>query len=480
MLFLTHMTKERIPIRIEGNNSLQGMLSENSGVEGVSTMPLGSEAQRFLDRAVVEPQTARLGEVVVKNDIKSTIGPFFILPEYRIQYTGVVTEALGDLYAEYNRSFRTLVAANREWSTDYQFCMTPDGTPINSWVQIDMVGLPKRFLEASANLSEADVREALRGKIFEIENSLAMYQLLENIFSKGQQDTLFKRKFRASLDELREKHGRQIALMAVTDQKHQAMKESEFGKRAEEPLTDEEVMQLSGFDRFFGPEEFQKYLAENEGECDYLLYARTSDPVAKLRKPSTKVEIPLLEDDRTRRIIKANAITFNVDNPAWESGSPERINDTKAYLEAMGMAYGAGSYEDLNSPEFREYLKSQGIDPFKVESGDARLRAKPMQGAYGCYGHVRGRILEGDFRKDVKRNMRERGPYVIQPEMPTPTIINATDGRAYTYIDRVFFSTDGQNYRYMGGFRSLMPLDSNEAKQGRIHGNGSTVWAEIT
>ena len=75
--------------------------------------------------------------------------------------------------------------------------------------------------------------------------------------------------------------------------------------------------------------------------------------------------------------------------------------------------------------------------------------------------------------------MRERGPYVIQPEMATPIIVNETDGAKYTYFDRVFLSTDGQNYRLMGGFRSLMLTTSVEVRNGRNHGSKDTVWAEI-
>lgn len=461
---------------------MRSIESEPINVETAKLAPKTNiEAKRLLDLSVAEKQSAPLGKVFVRTDIKSSLGPFPVLPEYRIQYPEAIIKALGNLHAEYNQAFRPLVAVNREWDTDYQYCMTPDGTPINRWVQIDMVGLPDEFLGKATSFSEEELRKALRGKIFEIENSLAMYQLLENLFSNGQQDTLFNRQFRASLDDLRQRYGKPITLLAVTDQKYQAMKESEFGKVAQEPLTDAEVMGLSGFDRFFSPEEFKKYLEENGGKCDYLLYARTSDPVAKLRKPNTIVENPLLEHDDARRIIKANSLTFNVDNPSWVTGDIKRINDTKEYMPLMGMAYAVYSVEDLFSPGFAEYLRLQEVDPVKIKSGEVVLRAKPMKGAYGGYGHLRGTLIDREFRRKLwKDGLRDRGPYVVQPEMQTPVIINESDGATYTYIERVFLSTNGQDYSYMGGFRSLMPLDSIEAKNGRNHGSKYTVYSEIS
>jgi len=185
-----------------------------------------------------------------------------------------------------------------------------------------------------------------------------MYSLLEYFFSDGTQDTLFKRQFRAGLDDIRQKYGRPIALLAVTDQKYQAMRETEFGKMRGAPLTDDEVREYSGFDKFFSPEEFKKYLVENGGQSDYLLYVRSSDPVAKMKRPDLVIDEELLADDNLRRIIKANALTFNIDNPNLPIGDSRRINDTKEYLGAMGMAFPVYYGEDLTSPEFNNYLRS--------------------------------------------------------------------------------------------------------------------------
>lgn len=435
----------------------------------------GLDFKEFVEKS----QQTNLGEIQAREDIHSTLSPFLYSREYKSHYPKTVTNALENLFAEYNRAFIPLVSSNRESETDYQFATSELGTPINYFVQVDMVGLPDEYLRMASSLNEVLVREVLRRNIFEIENSMAMYGLLQGIFSNNEGESLFRNRFRASLDEIRQKHNMPIGLLAVTDQKHQALREIEFGKQEDEVLTDDEVRSISGFDKLFGPGEFLRYLEQNGGKCDYLLYARTSDPVFKLRKPDTKVDVPLLENVRTRRIIKANAITFNVDDPL-EFMPPKRINDTKAYLPLMGMGFEISDLIDFNSSDFREYLIKQGIDPDKVVNGEASLRAKPLQGTYGCYGHVRGRLTSGDFRKELRRNLFQRGNYVIQPEMPIPTLINSHDGTEYVFIDRNFLFTDGVNKPvFLGGFRSLMPADSNEAKNGRVHGSSANVVAEI-
>ncbi len=442
-----------------------------------------------------------LGNIVERRDIKSSMGAFQTLPEYKTIYPQAITRALGELCDEYSSMFVPLVEANREWDSDYRYCMLC-ATPISFAVQIDMVGLPQTFLDATASMPVAAIREILRDKIFEIENSLAWYQFLEKIFSKGQENSFFKNRYRAYLANLREMFGMPIALLAVTDQKHRAIRELEFGKGNGEPMSDAEVFDLSGFDRLFGPTEFRQHVEENRSECQYLLYARTSDPIAKLKNPALVVENSLLSDHGMRRIIKAHALTLNIDAPEMQYA--KRINDTKEYMPMMGMAFPVHSEENLFSSEFvahllakkpyadfngagrlaskfARYLQSREIDPRKVESGEISLRAKPLKGTYGCYGHITGKMPNTEFRKELRKELRKRGAYVLQPEMETPVIVNETDGRAYTYIDRNFFSSaNGRQSEFLGGFRTLMPLDSIEAKEGRIHGNGSTVYAEIT
>jgi hypothetical protein len=451
------------------------------------------QARRFLAEQLAVPEVVDLGPVTTRTDIASSIGPFLQAPDYTTQYPEVVTGAISELYAEYNQAFTPLVADNAEWDTDYQYTRSgPGSTAVNRWVQIDMVGLPTGFLAHADELDQAVVRETLRGSIFEIENSLANYQLLQRIHARDGQDTAFNRHFRESLDEVRRTYGKKIALLAVTDEKYDAIKATEFGVAAEAPLSDEAVMRLSGFDRFFSPAAFRQHMEETGGDSEYLLYVRSSDPVDKLRKPDTVVDTTLLEDDFMRRVIKANALTLNIDRPDLPLGDGAKINDTKAYMIPMGMAYRADAPEDVYSveqsgvsvitlnSEFQDYLLGQGVDPEAVHSGQLQFHAKPMQAAYGCYGHVSVRTHKRNDRRKLQAGMRERGPYVVQPTIPTPTIRDANGGDSYLFIDRNFFRTDGSAYQFMGGFRSLMPIESTEAQKGRVHGNKASVWAEIT
>jgi hypothetical protein len=452
------------------------------------------EARAALDEHIVTAEIAELGIIATRTDIESTIGPFHHAPHYQTRYPQVVVDAIGDLYREYNGVFSDLVAANTEWPTDYQYARRgPRRAPINGWVQIDMVGLPQGFLDRAEEFDREVTREALRPRIFEIENSLANYQLLGRIHAHPDRGSCFDRQFRQSLDEVRQATGKQVALLATTDEKYEAIKASEFGKSEAEPVSADEVRRLSGFDRFFDPTEFLEYVRQTGDELDYVLYVRSSDPIAKLREPGMVVETPLLEDDETRRIIRAHAVTLNIDRPDLPLDSEQKINDTKAYMLAMEMARRVDRVDDVYvvgegdsavvtvHPELEAYLRAQGMMSGGDESSGnlARSHAKPMQAAYGCYGHVTLQAYNKSERRRLKTGLQQRGPYVVQPEIVTPVITNASDGQSYTYIDRNFFSTDGTTYRFMGGFRSLMPISSAEAEKGRVHGNSDLVWAEI-
>ncbi|MCD5409427.1 MAG: hypothetical protein LRZ87_01485 [Methanocellales archaeon] len=411
------------------------------------------------------------------SEIKSSLGPFYIMADYKIRYPANICRALGEIYAEYNRAFGVLVEANREWPEDYQYAIGQNGVSCNFAVQIDIAGLDDEFLQMAIGMSKETVLKELRRKIFEIENSIAMYQLLERLFTAEAEESLFKRGWRTALDELRHKHGKPIALLAVTDQKYQAMRESEFGKHDGEELSDAEVFELSGFDKFFSPKDFRTHLSAHGDECEYLVFVRSSDPVSKLRNPAVVVEQPLLADLQTRRIIKANAITFNVDNPEWPIDDHRRINDTKWYMPTLGIAFPLTKEADMDSKEFASYLESIAINPEEVKRGQQALRFKPAQGTYGCYGHLRGVLTKRKLRSELRRELLRRGPYMVQPEMEMSTITN--EGKEYTYIDRIFFAYTGGAPTFIGGFRSLIPLDSPEAKAGRNHGSKYTVWAEI-
>jgi len=447
-----------------------------------------------LDQNAARTGASRIRE---RTHIQSSLAPFYTVDETTI-YPSSVLRALQALIDEYNDAFMPLVRANREWVTDYRYCIV-DGRPVNWVVQIDMNGMTADFLDKAATMKAEEVREILRPQIFEIENSIAMYQFLARIFERNN-TSFFRTNFCAVLNGLRQRFGKQIALLAVTQEKFDAMRLCEFGKSKGEVLSDEEVKRLSGFDHFFGPNDFRDHIRDT-GSCEYLLYARTSDPIEKLKDPKYVVDHPLLGDERIRRIIKEHTLTFSVDDPLWPVGDIRRINDTKRYQLPMGMAFEIAHEADLFSPaladhlragkphsEFKgeqlsskleAYLGSVGIDPADVISSTQAVRCKPIQGAYGCYGHLTGFIPERDFRYRLRRNLGRMGNYILQPEMITPILQNAVSGERYAYIDRNFFGDIGGGMQFLGGFRAMMPIDSNEAKSNRIHGNRESVWGEI-
>lgn len=422
----------------------------------------------FSDRTRTEVEM----RVVERMDIRSSEAPFSIASGHKVGYPDTVKAALGILYARYNAAFNPLVRANREWQHDYRHAVGCDGTSINFCIQVDMTGLTEEFLHEAAGMPEDAVCDVMRQNIFEIENSIAMYQLLERFFEENG-ESRFRTGWRAALNDLRHQFGKPIALLAVTKQKHEAMLSSEFGLGVGESPSNAEILDLSGFDAFFGPEEFKRHLASNGGESEYLLFVRSSDPVSKLRNPEEEAEDSILNDQKIRQVIKRNAITFNVDDPAWPVGDIRRINDTKWYMPSLGIACPLGIDAELNSHEVHAYLSST------LEVGSERmLRFKPAQGAYGCYGHRRGSLFDRKLRGELRRELRRRGPYMVQPELDPPTAVDE-NGREYTYIDRVFFAYISNKPTFIGGFRSFMPLNSKEAKFGRNHGNKDTVWAEI-
>lgn len=296
-------------------------------------------------------------------DIDSTKGPFITMPEYVTDYPDTVTQALGQLYQEFAEQFKVLIETNREWSTDYRFIQ-------NIGVQIDMSALTPEFLQKATTMGVDDVREILRGRIFEIENSMAMYQLLNRVFQPvpdgetakfpaemGQ----FEQQWRMSLQHIRDTTRKKIAIVGVTDAKYQSMKREEFGiTDPDEELTDDHVYSRSGFDRVMSPEQLKAYMLEcaKEGkESEFLFYTRSSDDVSVLKDPTKPNPQTILDDPETRRFIKEYTITPNIDAPGTP---PEKmINDSKRYMEPMGMAVEIAKpqdFEDMYSDAVRREI----------------------------------------------------------------------------------------------------------------------------
>ena len=402
-------------------------------------------------------------KVTVKEGVQSSLAPSFMFPGVRIGYPQSVSGALVTLYKEYNRAFASLVSQNREWGSDYGYCHL-GGEPVNWIVQIDMVGLSADFLTQAAELSEDEVVGILRPQIFEIENSWALYHILSHVIDRVDDLSVYSKRSRIMLDSLRKRYNMPVALLAVTDAKWADMRATEFGKLEGEALSDTEVFDLSGFDKFFGPEEFKAHVKASGGESQYLLFVRASDPIEKLKQPDLSVDQPLLSEREMRQVIKRFAITMNIDDPMWSVGDVRRINDTKRYMPQMGMAL--------------EINDEAGLRSASTELGEGRLRAKPAQGTFGCYGHVQGSVSEKDFRRKVRRGLRQRGSYLVQLEHSVPSTYNTVDGLEYGFIDRVFCGM-APDPQFIGGHREFLPMVSHEVKSGRLHGSSQTVYAEI-
>ena len=432
------------------------------------------EVLKMLDAHMRPTYTVPMGEVTCRTDIKSADGPFNTVPSYRTAYPSAVVKALCELYREYNAMFRALMVANMEWSTDYQHCVW-NTRVVNCMVQVDMVALPDPFLREAAGMPVPLLKEVLRRRIFEIENSLAMYDLLINICPGDRMHSRFKTGYHSVLGHVRKRFGkRPIALLAPTQAKYDAMCLSEFGHAG--PISDEEVKSRIGFDRLFGPDDFRDYIGRT-GACEYLLYVRSSDPVERLKDPSVVVAQPLLGDPDMRKLIKANALTMNVDAPDAEAA--RRINDTKEYMPMMGMGYRVNCAHELLGRPFGWYLAAQGIDLNDVREKNVSLRAKPLRGTYGCYGHIHGPVT-AKFRGELDRQIALRkDAYVVQPEYRALHLEDRDSKRRYIAIDRNFFGIVGEEPMFLSGFRSMMPVDSHEAKSGRVHGNADTLWAEV-
>lgn len=282
-----------------------------------------------------------------------------VLSEYQTEYPPIVAEAIIELYQEYRKAFIPLIEKNREWETDYQYCKDKNGIPIIYGVQVDMQPLPADFLQKckEGRIKKEVIKEGLRRQIFEIEGSMAMTPLLEVLFESVQtQNTLFKQANRQMFNGIREKFEKPIVMLAVTDKKRNAILESEFGMNIQDGRPSaEDIYNKSGLNDVWGPEEFLAHLEKHGEENLPLFYVRSSDPVDKLKNPDAIVEHPLLGNDELRRMIKANSLTLNINNPN-DLDVTLRINDTKEYMEEIGMAYPVNAVDDIFNQGYRTYL----------------------------------------------------------------------------------------------------------------------------
>jgi hypothetical protein len=420
-------------------------------------------------------------------NIPSIESPFHIQLR-EVALPDAMTTALTNLYQEFQDTFR-LPEGHRENETDYRYCID-NGSPMMA-VQIDMAGLTEEELESVGAMPIKEAEEFLRRKIFEIEGSIAGYGILGGMFRDRNGESEWGNNFRQLLDNTREFHQKPIVLLAPTHDKYAGMLGFEFGYTDEEistgcKPTDEEVKRITGFDSFMGPDEYLNLLrnlavGEDNLPADHpLLYVRASDPVAKLSDPRLIVDHPLLGDADIRRVIRAFTLTPNVDNP--ESPLSQHVNDTKSYMADMGLAVNVVSSDDLTAEETREFLIGRGIDT----EGEFAVRVKPMNDAYGGYGHLKVRYEKGQpikkHRNKLTREIDRRGAYVAQPEINTLEVIESTTGALSKGIFRIWLGAgpDGSIHP-IGGVVNMIPATSQEVEGRieRIHGNSAATYAKI-
>lgn len=406
------------------------------------------------------------------------------------QYPDKVKQALIEIVQEYNIQFGKLLESTRKDPEEYKYC-DGDQFPTSLGLQIDMVALPPEVLEYCSQ-DETSLQEIvvfLKRHIFEIENNLAGYNFL------GAMCPQFTENLKTSIQKYREASGKKVYLLATTLEKYDSIKVGEFGQEDLEQIKDS-ILEQTGFDGLIGPEQFQQMV--ESGQEPPLFYTRCSLDTSELRNPGKSDTAPsLLDNPKYVELIRQNTITPNVDYP----DSEVKTNDTKQYMEGMGLGYNANSIEDILDPEFVHFLsnssnlpvtpeilnpkfvefcRTRNIDPQKILDGEVELRAKPLQESYGCYGHLTQMKLGKKFAKKLTKEIKKRGPYVIQPELDIMKVTNKAESKKYLVIDRNFVMVDSDGeYKFVCGFRSYSPADSEEAKKNNVHGNRQTVYSIV-
>ena len=415
-----------------------------------------------------------LGRITVRDGIPSSYGEFKTFADYQVIYPLSVVTAIQELCKEYHTVFSKSVRAHTEASTDYQLLLMDNQTNyINLFVQVDMAGLSTDFIETTKHLDVYTVKELISGRVFEIDDSLAMYNLMRGIHS-GYKPSAFKMNFDAALTEVRNRAARPIAILATTTEKYHAIMQTELGIMDGSIPSTEYVQNTIGFDKVFGPEEFKEHLATNDGKSLYLLYVRASPPVHTLKNADVESS-ELLTNHEYRRIIRANALTINIDNPQADSMGLTIVNDSKASLPDMGMGFRINTTADIRTKEFIKWNKRVGIDLATP------VRAKPVYGAHGAHGAFTTRIQTmAKPESKLEKAIEKWGAYLIQPEIKATEIHNTTNAITYGFVDRLFvYSRPDGSTEFLGGLRNFIPTSSHEAKKNNYHGNSDAVWGEI-
>lgn len=437
-----------------------------------------SEAQRLireLNSSVSRGECVDLGPVVQRHDIKSSLSPFNTFGVHQEMSINLV-DAYIDLLREHNDVMQKTIQRNIENGTDYQY-INFDGRIINPFAQIDTRGLPQDFLDSIESVSPQVLKEMLRlGGVFEVEVSIAWSKMI------GELNRQFKAGFNATLDFFRRKYNKEIAILGVEEDKYIGICKSEYG--AENPpdngifITGDD-----GFDAVVGPKGLRELIRKYGDDLPYLFYVRPSLSPATLKEEGTR-PYGILNDKDMRRIIRAHAITPNVDNP--DSDWSMRLNDSKAPQGPMGLALVVAQENLGKKNEFekrlRNFLLYRGFSEEDINTEKIVLRVKPGIDSYGGYGQSERKNHKLIYEV-IDAELKKNNPLVLQPDMPTPQLHNLSNGEEYKYIHRIFVSDPAIGGLFLGGMQNLMPTTSRELKgKGRlerIHGNASAVWRPV-
>lgn len=488
-------------------------------ITNAEIVPISQEARQmltFYEQTIAPSHVIDIGaatEIVPKYANET---PPKALREYVIYYPESLIEAYKIVCNTYDQVFMDVVKAHKDYPSDYQFA------PFNLAFQVDGPAYSEEFLEYAANVSPEILAEVITMRMFECENNLAMYGLNGRLWPEGTTNPTWHE----ALDQVRQRTGKKVAVLAGTEKKLDEMVQSELYTDREHMPSQEAIRNLTGFDAFWGPANVKAHFLKHKGQdSEYVFFGRTSRPKEWLKEPLTHVEEELALSLDLLSYVRKFAITHNFDKAGLPLNHTDIIMDSKEALVKIGAAYQVRQLPDIYSSEFLAYLAQNGIDleaieggilterqknklgglfatfpsdhmlsekfiahlqargadPEQIANGSSSLRAKPLKLHYGVYGHVTGSINRSNFLNKLMKEIRQRGSYILQPELKNLQIVNSNNfAEKFIAIDRVFFVRDAQgNLAPMESVRSLMPLDSPDGRENNVHEGKYTRCARI-
>ena len=421
-----------------------------------------------LNIAAQNPSQVHLGETIQRSEIPSCLGPFNTKAQYHIEMPAKVLKALMEITKEYNSLFSKLVEENLETENAYQYAFDKETQEyINYVFQIDMRALPQDFLITLDSYDLPVIKEVLKRSVFEFEDSLAMLNLLRQQFEING-ESIFRTNLDSVFDSIRDQHSRPIALLATTEEKLSSILACELGVENLSDVSDQTVRSVLGYDTLIGPKEYQSLLKEGR-EKDYLLYVRSSSPVRNLRNPKLEKPKTILDLPEVRRSVLEQSITLNLGI----------LNDTKRSLldYGLGLMVSDDNYQELiNSTQVQELCESYGI------SEELKVRVKPLDETFGCYGHHSMQIDQlssGKKARSLKKDLKNRGEYILQPEIPSNQIIDE-NGDVFNTIHRNFVGYNATEHMYVPieGVFTMMPANP-KARITTVHGSHKTMYSPV-